>query len=983
MNHAKVDGTATSLAQDPKLNGMNGRSSADDDMLSEDEAPSDQDLLKEIFKSTSTKEDSSHACLGSEVAERASCRASASQNVDKPFTSKLGQRIWRRYQSSASDSGDLADFEVARLSDDFLRLPIASDERTKKRSSRRRPDLANTDELEQLVMKCHLDLETRSISDSSLMMDETQIETMPSSSLMDSTCFSRILKRVPYIGLGMSLREYDGCVYIQALLRRDGTRLVTENLQDMTGLGPAARAGLLPGDRLLGLNGQPFLKQRIATLTLDEAIDEVSSEEVLKSVGDALSRAKSPVVLHAQRYRNRKPILATLKKLADAPQREIHAARSASVNGYRRGPFIHPFAKALSKRNLIKTDDEELLVTRQIRTLTDRTRQWESKLSFRLRASDHKLRPLLDARDVDPAYYASFVTEDGECPPYFHYKEAKSLHSFAPSTPMIHDWREGRAFRSSPARRVSREMSREAAVLADLHAGLDENDREVQDMILGTRSRGATTGSGGLAYPTPDHRGSRQRSRSGDPTDIFVPLMSVRKAICVRILNTFLDNRNRTAFTIWCLDIESGMEWYAPARYYDDFKELRSSLSKIDRSFHDIPFPSTSSWGFSLSSETRESEKTKEARRSQLEIFLRRAFASYYRGHLHPNIAEIAVHLQTFVGCDTALDGGESKISLSRQVAITESSYGKRVPSAKSEPDNTAQINLKRSVQRYVYRLFLLPAVEALTSTFVKTAIDRAMSEGAVPPSPSKSHQVKIDRSVAETEVEKIRDFIDQVQELVLQGCRDDLISIAQRRDFVALVDDDEHSIRDGLFRDAVREQTEIEIYVPLRSAISKYLVHAHFNEDVEIKYKVRYLMFLFSVLFAPLSQRGFTFNHRCRHSRTNPRVTSGYPRSTGPGRTGGRCLTSSGRAWDGALSPASSCAPSSTPPKRYPRLTRRSALSSPGRRSSTARQSRPRRGRSGPTTSSRYSYTASFGPGLRGRRRFARCSRRCATLLR
>ncbi|EJK64227.1 hypothetical protein THAOC_15062, partial [Thalassiosira oceanica] len=76
-------------------------------------------------------------------------------------------------------------------------------------------------------------------------------------------------------------------------------------------------------------------------------------------------------------------------------------------------------------------------------------------------------------------------------------------------------------------------------------------------------------------------------------------------------------------------------------------------------------------------------------------------------------------------------------------------------------------------------------------------------------------------------------------QDLGAAGCRDDLISISQRRDFAALVDDDEHSIRDGLFRDAVREQTEIEIYVPLRSAISKYLVYAHFNEDVEIKYKV------------------------------------------------------------------------------------------------------------------------------------------------
>ena len=36
-----------------------------------------------------------------------------------------------------------------------------------------------------------------------------------------------------------------------------------------------------------------------------------------------------------------------------------------------------------------------------------------------------------------------------------------------------------------------------------------------------------------------------------------------------------------------------------------------------------------------------------------------------------------------------------------------------------------------------------------------------------------------------------------------------------------------------------MREQTELEVYVPLRSTISKYLVYAWFNEDMELKHKM------------------------------------------------------------------------------------------------------------------------------------------------
>jgi len=326
------------------------------------------------------------------------------------------------------------------------------------------------------------------------------------------------------------------------------------------------------------------------------------------------------------------------------------------------------------------------------------------------------------------------------------------------------------------------------------------------------------------------------------PNNINIPLVGIRKAMSIRILNSFLDNKNRVAFTIWCHDVESGMEWYAPVRYYTDFKDLRSALIRLEKTIGDIPFPSLG-WSFSFSSGKPESKKSKETRRRQLEVFLRQVIAGLYRCQLHPHFAEVAVHLQTFVGCDTIVgQGDDSSMSLSRQVAISESTYGKRMADPASEPDNSARKHLKKSIQRYVYRLFLLPCLEQLVSQFVDAAMEKVEAMGPSAQQTRHSHQFALDKGEATKDVERIRDFIDQVQELILEGCHKDLVSMSERRDFAALVDDADHSIRDELFRAAVREQTELEVYVPLRSTISKYLVYAWFNEDMEMKHKMKAL---------------------------------------------------------------------------------------------------------------------------------------------
>jgi len=799
----------------------------------------------------------------------------------------------------------------------------------------------NIEELERRVMQHHLDLEaveltTSSSSASSLLLDDSPsssqttkpssnrsathekfnnfnpnsgIRSSISSSLITSECFTKVINRHTNIGLGMSLRIYNGCVYIHSLLRLDGSRIeyssrnescdrisfVQHDDNNGGGGGPAANVGLLPGDRLLGLNGLPFLKGQLATTTttdinnndkttlkitgsakIKQQTKQPSDEEILKSVGELISTSKSPMAVHIQRVEDdREWILDLLnkahresfrkKKKSNGTiglQNPKRMSSSNTTKPKKRGPKIHPFAKALSKRSIIKsTQQQELLISRQLQIFTDRTRQWESKLSFKLSSSvnnsSYTLKPMLDVRDVEPTYYASFIMDDKECPTYFDYKGSKSIRNYAPSTPMIQDWRRrmehdendngggGMISSSSPPRRVSQRISKEVAIMIDLYDGLDDDDRYVQDLIL-DNDQGSSSYSSKLL----------KAMSTTDPSDVYVPLVGVRKALCIRILNTFLDSKNRTAFTIWCYDVESGMEWYAPVRYYTDFKDLRSALIRVDKSIGDIPFPTIgSSWlSFSSSSEAKESPKVKETRRNQLEIFLRRVFASVYRGRLHPYIAEIAVHLQTFVGCDTVLNDDDgvgnddvSKLSLSNQVAISEVTYGKRDRSSKlnSEPEDNARLHLKRSIMRYVYRLFLLPSVGELVGHFIDAARDKVMSNSMVLTT-RQSHQFSVDKKEATDNVGKIRDFIDQVQELILEGCIDDFISISQRRDFAAFVDDPDNIARDELFREAVREQTELEIYVPLRSTISKYLVYAWFNEDMELKHKTKVCIYSF-----------------------------------------------------------------------------------------------------------------------------------------
>jgi hypothetical protein len=126
----------------------------------------------------------------------------------------------------------------------------------------------------------------------------------------------------------------------------------------------------------------------------------------------------------------------------------------------------------------------------------------------------------------------------------------------------------------------------------------------------------------------------------------------------------------------------------------------------------------------------------------------------------------------------------------------------------------------------------------------VKDFVDAARARGP------KLHEIesmdadtKAFKSRAMDELLRIQNFLDRLVDLILDGCHDDLESIAKRREYSAihktLADE---SYWERLVREAVREQVEIEVYVPLRTVVSRLLVNGWRHEDMEVHFKIKEL---------------------------------------------------------------------------------------------------------------------------------------------
>ena len=448
----------------------------------------------------------------------------------------------------------------------------------------------------------------------------------------------------------------------------------------------------------------------------------------------------------------------------------------------------------------------------------ERTRQWESMSSLRI-DDRGRLQPHFDPKDLPPDMASM-------CLP-FEYKETPNLNSYAPSTPTLsHD------SPLIPPTYLDAFYGGSHSQHPQQSQNHDANDRLLSQTSPSLVPQHLYPGQQMLraSQQQRQQQQSKPNPHSHDPSqDIFIPLMGVRKALSARILNTFVED-TRIAYTIWVYDAESGREWYAPVRFFQDFQDLRNATVALHPTIQQFPFPKTSQgWAvFNFKSECDETAHVRQGKCRQLEQFLRALVAMVYSHKLHPSMAEIAIHVQSFLGCESV----QEEQPISRHVV--------------EYPGHTfhefqVRLLLKRSIQRYTYRLFLMGTMRAIVDQFVNAARSRGPKLQDIESLEAQGRAALKRRAMED--MEQIQAFLDQLQDLILQGCQEDFDSIAERRDFYAIrLFLGNEAYWDRLVREAVREQIEIEVYVPLRSVVSRLLVNGWRHEDMEVQFKMQEL---------------------------------------------------------------------------------------------------------------------------------------------
>eukprot|EP00980_Cylindrotheca_fusiformis_P001481 scaffold345_cov134-Cylindrotheca_fusiformis.AAC.92 len=302
----------------------------------------------------------------------------------------------------------------------------------------------------------------------------------------------------------------------------------------------------------------------------------------------------------------------------------------------------------------------------------------------------------------------------------------------------------------------------------------------------------------------------------------------IRQALSTRIVNYFVEDGNRIAYTIWVYDGESGKEWYAPLRYLEDFSDLRAAVLALipqECDMKDLELPKTkSNWLMGSRRDTLDQKVLQENSR-QLESFLRVLCRLMYSASaVNPNVTEIAIHVQSFLGTDTGLsEGTDNEMDHPSQ------------SSRDSHTWNDCKL-LKRGLQRYVWRLFQLDIMQEIVDSFVDSALARSPNLQEIEFLEAQGREKLKARSMEE--LEQIQLVLNELVNLILEGCQVDLKLIAQHQEYetmrTEIIEND--SNWDRLVREAVREQVEIEVYVPLRSVVSRLLVNGWRHEDMEIQ---------------------------------------------------------------------------------------------------------------------------------------------------
>mmetsp|Transcript_820 Transcript_820/g.1568 ORF Transcript_820/g.1568 Transcript_820/m.1568 type:complete len:649 (+) Transcript_820:86-2032(+) len=321
-------------------------------------------------------------------------------------------------------------------------------------------------------------------------------------------------------------------------------------------------------------------------------------------------------------------------------------------------------------------------------------------------------------------------------------------------------------------------------------------------------------------------------------------LDGIRKSLSTRIVNCFIEEADkgkdtaRLAYTIWVYDVESGKEWYAPLRYFEDFEDLRATamaLAPKECKISELPFPMVTSIWDALTSRRQDvlDEQVQQESCRKLEFFLRVLCRLVYTSPVvNVNVAKIAIHVQSFLGTEVGLSSTQSDMDHLQS----------RTSSMDYHSWNVRQL-LKRSLQRYMWRLFQLDIMQTIVNDFVDAARARAPSLKEIETLEAQGRDKLKGHSIKE--LKDIRKFLDELVDLLLEGCCSEMQLISERPEYEALREqfENDESKLDRLSREATREQVEIEVYVPLRSVVSRLLVNGWRHDDMEVQLKSKELI--------------------------------------------------------------------------------------------------------------------------------------------
>ena len=286
-----------------------------------------------------------------------------------------------------------------------------------------------------------------------------------------------------------------------------------------------------------------------------------------------------------------------------------------------------------------------------------------------------------------------------------------------------------------------------------------------------------------------------------------LPLLSIRIVHSFLARETHTTTTTERAYSIWIHNLITRQEFYAPVRYEHDFQELQQALQ----------------W---------KPQQPKTTILRQWELLLRRAWTHLRFQH---DRNEKHVYLESFLGMEDPT------------TIVEKQSSSTLLP---NEDDNEqTQSLLRYSFQKYTYRILSLSLVSDWIESFIDTILQSVPLEKEALESMQANGEIK---PQAHDTMRRIQHFLDSLQKMVVQYCHDDFQSIALADDYSRLHPilfrcDGEFSthgrtIFDKLVREAVREQIEVEVYVPLRNVVSKLLVHGWRHEDMECHYKMKEL---------------------------------------------------------------------------------------------------------------------------------------------